>query len=81
MAAAKFCCDCTHWEKVTPQLAGDNFGVCHSTTVAMKVAINGKTHLNEDGILWTAQYFGCICWQQNDGSLLSTDDVVKKIIK
>lgn len=81
MAVAKFCCDCTHWEKVTPQLSGDTFGICQSTAVAMKVAVDGKTHLDEGGALWTAQYFGCVCWQENDGSLLSTDDVVRKNIK
>ena len=81
MLVAKFCGSCVHWEKVTPQVGGDNFGICQSTFVGMKVAVDGKTHLGEGGALWTEQYFGCICHQPNDGSLLSTDKAVKKIIK
>lgn len=78
---AKFCDSCIYWEKVVPQVSGDNFGICHNVEVAMKVAMDGKTHLAEDGALWTAQYFGCVHWRENDGSLLSTDDIVKDIIK
>lgn len=77
MPQPKFCCTCIHWERVVPDVAGDNFGICDNVAVATKVALDGKTHLEEEGTLWTEQYFGCIYWRENDGSLLSTDDIVK----
>lgn len=73
---SKFCNNCINWEKVIPQVSGDNFGICQDISVAMKVAMDGKTHLGEEGALWTEQYFGCIYWREDDGSLLSIDDIV-----
>jgi hypothetical protein len=72
--AAKFCCTCLHWEKIAP-VSGDQFGICQDVGVAMKVAMDGKTHLAEEGTLWTEAYFGCIYWRENDGSLLSLNDI------
>lgn len=73
---SNFCNKCIQWEKVTPQLAGSNFGICHDVSVAMKVALDGKTHLGEDGAFWTEAYFGCVHWRENDGSLLGFDDII-----
>ncbi|MDB5199138.1 MAG: hypothetical protein JWO92_1101 [Chitinophagaceae bacterium] len=74
---SKSCCTCIHWEKVIPQISGDTFGICDNASVAMKVALDGKTHLGEGGTFWTQEYFGCVYHGTNDGGLLSTDDEVK----
>ena len=36
----------------------------------MKIALDGKTHLNEDGALWTEAFFWCVHWRENDGALI-----------
>ena len=75
---SKFCKTCIYWEKVVPQVSGDNFGVCQDVSVSMKVAMDGKSHLSEEGALWTEQYFGCVYWRENDGSILNIEEAVKK---
>ena len=72
---ANFCCDCTHWEKVTP-IAGDAFGMCHSVEVGMKVALDGKTKLGEDGTLWTSAYFGCVHWRKIISLIVDFKDII-----
>lgn len=72
---ANFCCKCIHWEKVD-LIAAESFGVCDNVSVATKVALDGKTHLGEEGTLWTEAYFGCVYWRQNDGSLLNFEDII-----
>jgi hypothetical protein len=74
--SAKFCCTCIHWEKVAP-IAGDAFGICHDVGVSMKVALDGKSNLSEEGTFWTEAYFGCVYWRENDGSLLSINEIVE----
>lgn len=73
---SKFCCTCIYWEKVIPQIGGDDFGVCHDETVAFKVALDGKTKLGQDGMLSTQGYFGCIFWRQNDGSVVNFKRII-----
>ena len=73
---SKFCCDCIHWEKVTP-VSGDTFGICHDVGVSMKVVLDGKTKLGNDGTLWTAAFFGCIFWREKGNDLLSIDKLLK----
>ncbi len=74
---SKFCNSCIQWEKLAP-IDGDAFGVCHDVGVSMNVALDGKTHMEEGGTLWTSAFFGCVYWAENDGSLLSTDDFLNK---
>lgn len=75
---SQFCCECNQWEGVLPQISGDHFGMCHDTSVAMKVALDGKTKLGDQGTLFTQSYFGCIHWRKNDGSLVSTNRALKE---
>ena len=53
--------------------------MCHDTSVAMKVALDGKTRLGSEGTLFTQSYFGCIHWRKNDGSLISTNKALKDV--
>lgn len=73
---SKFCYECIHWEKVIPQLSGDTFGICQSTAVGTKIAVDGKTHLDEGGALWTAQYFGCVHWNKKSNEVVNFDDII-----
>jgi len=72
---SNFCCDCIHWEKLTP-IAGDAFGMCHDVSVAMNVALDGKTKLGSDGTLWTAAYFGCVHWRNRSNEVVGFDDII-----
>jgi len=80
MSKSKFCCTCTYWEKVAP-MSGSMSGLCHDTSVHMKVGLEGFSCLNQGGQFWTAANFGCIQWRENDGSLLSTDKHVKQEVQ
>ncbi len=57
---AQFCNECAFWEKDVFNNAGNKFGVCHNVEVAMKVMLDGSTHLEEEGTFYTEGYFGCI---------------------
>lgn len=72
---ANFCCDCIHWEKLTP-ISGDSFGICHSVEVSMKVALDGKTKLSDGGTLWTAAYYGCVQWRNRGNEIVNFDDII-----
>lgn len=72
----KFCQNCNYWTKVAPRISGTNFGICNSTSVAMHVALDGKTHLSEGGAFWTEEFFGCIYHRENDDSLFGFDDII-----
>lgn len=75
---SKFCLDCAHWDKVAP-IAGDAFGICLSDAVGMKVALDGKTKLGEEGTLWTSAYFGCVHWaMETNNSLIDLDEVINQ---
>jgi hypothetical protein len=73
---ANFCRDCISWERLDPVI-GQGFGICHNVGVAMKVAMDGKTHLAEDGILWTDAYFGCIYWRDTPNALVDVSKILK----
>lgn len=75
---SKFCLNCYCWEEVATKVTGDTFGICHNVAVKDKVAVDGKAHVLEEGTLWTEEYFGCLYWRENDGSLFGIDKYVKK---
>ncbi len=69
-----FCLNCIYWERV----AATNLGICTSTAVAMNVALDGNTHLSEEGTLWTYSYFGCIYWKGEKGNtIIDINDVIE----
>jgi hypothetical protein len=72
---SKFCCDCIHWEKLTP-ITGDAFGICHDVGVAMNVALDGRTKLGDGGALWTSAYFGCVYWRDKGNEVVGFDDII-----
>jgi hypothetical protein len=74
---AHFCNKCKYWEKIVPQISGDTFGICNSSDVSLKVALDGKTHLNESGTLWTHAYWGCISFRDSGGCLLNVVEMIK----
>ncbi len=78
MPKPHFCSTCLFYEKDIFQRTGDSFGICHNTTVAMKVALDGKSHLEEGGTFYTADYFGCIYWRETDGTLIDINKILKK---
>jgi hypothetical protein len=77
MSKPHFCHTCIFYEKDIFTRTGDKFGICSNTSVAMKVALDGKTHLEEEGTFYTAEYFGCIYWRENDGTLLDINKTIK----
>lgn len=81
MPTAKFCCTCIHWEKDILIRTTEKFGICNDVIASSKIIQDRETKLNEDNTVYTEAYFGCIYWRENDGSLLSIDDVVKDEIK
>lgn len=80
MPKAKFCCTCIHWEKNIITRVDEKFGICHDVIASSKVFQDAETRLNEDSTVFTEAHFGCVYWRENDGSLFSTDDIVKKEI-
>jgi len=74
---AKFCNTCYCWEKVGPQ-AVNVLGACHSEEVKLKVHLDfPNIDRDEEGQLWTDQFFGCVHWKQNDGSLVSINKTLR----
>jgi len=77
MPKPHFCHTCTFYEKNIFTRTGESFGICHNVAVATKLAIDGKTVLGDDGIIYTEEYFGCIYWRENDGTLIDTSKFSK----
>lgn len=73
-----FCKSCHSWEKGIFTRAGESFGLCHNVAVATKVVVDGNTVLGEDGSIYTEEYFGCVYWRENRGSLIDTSKIIKE---
>lgn len=73
-----FCINCSFYEKEIFTRAGESFGVCHNVAVATKVLVDGKTVLEEDGAIYTEEYFGCVYWRNHEGGLFNIKNVSKK---
>ena len=78
--AGKFCQTCVSWDRIAERISGDVFGICNNVGVSMKVALDGKTKISEEGTLWTCEYFGCIYWRGNTGVLIDTSKIVKDLL-
>lgn len=79
MSKPQFCHTCIFYEKEIFTRHGDEkFGICSNVSVSMKVALDGATHMEEDGTFYTEQYFGCIYWRENNGVLIDTSAIIKK---
>lgn len=79
----KFCHTCHSYEGGIFTRAGESFGVCHNISVSTKIVLDGNTILAEDGIIYTEEYFGCIYWRENNGTLIDLGKTVnvKKILE
>lgn len=77
MPKPHFCHTCTFYEKNIFTRVGESFGICHNVAVATKLAVDGRSVLGEDGIIYTEEYFGCVYWREGDGTLIDTSKIVK----
>lgn len=75
---SKFCQTCIHWEKDIFTRLGGKFGICHDLLATDKIIQDRETKLTEDGTTYTAEYFGCIYWRENDGSLININKTLNK---
>lgn len=71
---ANFCKECTHWECVVKD--SNSKGICKNTGVALNVGLDIDKVVITGATLWTAPYFGCIYWEEDDGTLLDFDDII-----
>jgi hypothetical protein len=78
LMSAKFCCTCIHWEKDIFTRVGEKFGICHDVVAPGKIVMDTNTTLNDETILYTEEYYGCIYWRENDGSLLNFKYIINK---
>lgn len=77
-----FCLSCHSWEKIFTRATGE-FGICHNPAVKDKVGMDddNKTNMEDDGVLYTESYFGCIYWRENAGGLFGTDKYADDVLK
>jgi len=73
-----FCINCSFYEKGIITRVGESFGLCHNVAVATKVLIDGKTVLQEDGSIYTEEYFGCVYWCNHGPGLFGIKEILKK---
>ena len=77
MPTPHFCQTCIYYEKNIFTRTGESFGMCKNVEVSMKVAVDGKSVMEEDGAIYTEEYFGCIYWRGNGGTILNISNIVK----
>ncbi len=76
MAKSSFCKNCIHWEGELFRRIKEVYGICDHPLVLGMIMLDTQKALHEEKALYTEQFFGCIHFQENDGSLFSTDEII-----
>jgi hypothetical protein len=75
---AHFCKTCTAWAKAVFTRGDKSFGICNNNDVALRVSMDTEQRamLEDDGVLYTDEYFGCVFWREKNNILFDLGDII-----